>query len=210
VVGRIITSDACVAEGAAYLASIEPRFADALVLTGDLPLRLKNDGFEALLGAIISQQISVAAAGSIWKRLCAAELTTSAKISSASAGDLRVCGLSRPKIKYVKALADAGVNYTALREASTRDVIAQLIEIKGIGRWTAEIYAMFSLGRADVFAAGDLALQEAAKILFELDARPPEKTFNEMAEAWAPWRSVAARLLWAYYRVAKDREGIGI
>jgi len=209
-VGRIITSDACVAEGADYLASIEPRFADALVLTGDLPLRLKDDGFEALLGAIVSQQISVAAAGSIWKRLCAAELTSSVNVSSASEDDLRGCGLSRPKIKYVKSLADAGVDYAALREASTQDVIAQLIEIKGIGRWTAEIYAMFSLGRADVFAAGDLALQEAAKILFELDARPPEKAFNEMAEAWTPWRSVAARLLWAYYRVAKDREGIGL
>jgi len=208
VVGRIITSDACVAEGAAYLASIELRFADALVLTGELPLRLKNDGFEALLGAIVSQQISDAAAGSIWKRLCEAELTSSTKVRSASEDDLRGCGLSRPKIKYVKSLADAGVDYAALREASTRDVIAQLIEIKGIGNWTAEIYTMFSLGRADVFAAGDLALQEAAKILFELDARPHEKEFNEMAKAWAPWRSVAARLLWAYYRVAKDREGI--
>jgi DNA-3-methyladenine glycosylase II len=192
------------------LASIEPRFADALVLTGDLSLRLKSDGFEALLSAIVSQQISVAAAGSIWNRLCAAELTSSGKVRAASEDDLRGCGLSRPKIKYVQSLANAGVDYTALRDASTLDVIAQLIEIKGIGHWTAEIYAMFSLGRADVFAAGDLALQEAAKILFELDARPTEKAFNEMAEAWSPWRSVAARLLWAYYRVSKDREGIGL
>ena len=207
-VGRIITSDACVAEGAAYLAEIEPRFAKALQQTGALPLRLKADGFEALLDAIVSQQISVAAAGSIWKRLKDAQLIAPADVRAATEDDLRGCGLSRPKIKYVKSLAECRLDYAALREASTEKVIAQLIEIKGIGTWTAEIYAMFSLGRADVFAAGDLALQEAAKVLFGLDARPPEKAFNTMAQAWAPWRSVAARLLWAYYRVTKDREGI--
>ena len=87
-------------------------------------------------------------------------------------------------------------------------VIANLVAIPGIGRWTAEIYAMFSLGRADVFAPGDLALQEAAKVLFGLEARPSERQFRAMAEAWSPWRAVAARLLWAYYRVAKSREGI--
>lgn len=207
-VGRIITSDACVAEGAVYLARIEPRFKAALEKTGALPLRLKNDGFAALLEAIVSQQISVAAARSIWKRLENAQLVMQADVKRASEDDLRACGLSRPKIKYVKSLAESGLDYTALRTATTKDVIKQLIEIKGIGTWTAEIYAMFSLGRADVFAAGDLALQEAAKVLFELDARPPEKAFNLMAEAWAPWRAVAARLLWAYYRVIKDREGI--
>ena len=83
-----------------------------------------------------------------------------------------------------------------------------MVEVPGIGIWTAEIYAMFSLGRADVFAPGDLALQEAAKILFELEERPKDKALRQMAEAWSPWRSVAARLLWAYYKVAKDREGI--
>ena len=87
-------------------------------------------------------------------------------------------------------------------------MIDTLVAVPGIGRWTAEIYAMFSLGRADVFAPGDLALQEAARILFDLDARPTEKALRQMAEPWSPWRGVAARLLWAYYRVAKDREGI--
>lgn len=207
-IGRIIRGDTCVAEGAAYLAKIEPRFAYALNLTGPLPLRLRKDGFEALLDAIVSQQISVAAAGSIRKRLYDANLSAPKDIMAATEDDLRGCGLSRPKIKYIKSLAEIGIDYKSLRAVPTEDVISQLIQIKGIGMWTAEIYAMFSLGRADVFAAGDLALQEAAKILFELDARPKEKEFNIMAEAWAPWRSVAARLLWAYYRVAKDREGI--
>ncbi|MBC7477867.1 MAG: DNA-3-methyladenine glycosylase 2 family protein, partial [Pseudorhodobacter sp.] len=87
-------------------------------------------------------------------------------------------------------------------------VVAALVAVPGIGRWTAEIYAMFALGRADVFAPGDLALQEAARLLFELDKRPSEKELRAMSLAWSPWRSVAARILWAYYRVAKSREGI--
>ena len=207
-VGRIIATDACVAAGAAYLAELEPKFAGALKLTGSLPLRLRPDGFEALLDAIVSQQISVAAAGSIWKRLEDAQLTAPDDVVAADEDALRACGLSRPKIRYAKTLAASGLDYPALRITPTENVIAQLVEIKGIGRWTAEIYAMFSLGRADVFAAGDLALQEAAKILFELDERPSEKMFNKMAEAWTPWRAVAARLLWAYYRVEKHREGI--
>ena len=83
-----------------------------------------------------------------------------------------------------------------------------LVAVPGIGVWTAEIYSMFALGRADVFAPGDLALQEATRILFGLEARPSEKALRAMAQDWSPWRSVAARILWAYYRVAKDREGI--
>ena len=126
----------------------------------------------------------------------------------ASDDDLRACGLSRQKIRYARELARSGIAYKGLRTAQTDDVIGTLVEVPGIGRWTAEIYAMFSLGRADVFAPGDLALQEAARILFELDARPSEKAIREMATNWSPWRGVAARLLWAYYRVAKDREGI--
>ena len=86
--------------------------------------------------------------------------------------------------------------------------MAALVALPGIGRWTAEIYAMFALGRADVFAPGDLALQEAARALFDLPQRPSERQLRVMAEDWTPWRSVAARALWAYYRVVKSREGI--
>ncbi|MDJ0629148.1 MAG: DNA-3-methyladenine glycosylase 2 family protein [Rhodobacter sp.] len=206
--GRIIRTNDCVAEGADYLARIEPRFAWALGQTGPLPLRRRKDGFEQLLSAIVSQQVSVAAADAIWGRLKAARLTGPRKVAWASEEDLRACGLSRQKIRYAKALAGAGIDYAALRNRPTDEVIAALIEIPGIGRWTAEVYAMFSLGRADVFAPGDLALQEAARLLFEIDERPTERALREMAEAWTPWRAVAARLLWAYYRVAKDREGI--
>ncbi len=207
-IGRIIETPACVAEGAAHLARIEPRFAAALTQIGPLPLRRNKDGFEPLLSAIVSQQVSVASASAIWGRMRAARLTGPRKVGWATDEDLRACGLSRQKIRYAKALAEARIDFTSLRTRSTDDVIATLVEVPGIGRWTAEIYAMFSLGRADVFAPGDLALQEAARILFEAEARPSEKQLRDMAQAWAPWRAVAARLLWAYYRVAKDREGV--
>ncbi len=207
-VGRIIETPACVAEGAAYLADIEPRFGHALELTGTVPLRLRKDGFPALLDAIVSQQVSVAAADAIWGRLKAAGLTGPRKIKWATDEELRACGLSRQKIRYARELSSSGIRFSALRDAPTDEVIETLIEVPGIGRWTAEIYAMFSLGRADVFAPGDLALQEAARILFEMEERPSEKLLRVQSEAWSPWRGVAARLLWAYYRVAKDREGV--
>ncbi|GGE43795.1 DNA-3-methyladenine glycosylase family protein [Actibacterium pelagium] len=207
-VGRIIETEACVAEGAEYLARKEPRFAELLELTGPLPLRRRKDGFEMLLSSIVSQQVSVAAANAIWKRLRNARLTGPRKIIWASEEELRACGLSHQKIRYAKALAAERINFNALREMPTEEVIDTLIVVPGIGRWTAEIYSMFSLGRADVFAPADLALQEAVRLLFDLDERPKEKVLRQMAEAWSPWRGVAARALWAYYHVAKEREGI--
>ncbi len=207
-VGRIIHSEACLAEGATWLAAAEPRFAEALEMTGPLPLRLKPEGFEALLSAIVSQQLSVAAANGIWGRLEGAGALTPAGIALLDDDALRACGLSRPKIRYVRALAEADLDYAALRTLPDDEVVTRLVELKGIGVWTAEIYAMFSLGRADVFAPGDLALQEAARLIFELPERPKDAALREMAAAWSPWRAVAARLLWAYYRHAKSREGI--
>ncbi|HRV64633.1 MAG TPA: DNA-3-methyladenine glycosylase 2 family protein [Albidovulum sp.] len=204
---RIIRGPDCVAEGAAWLALRDPALARALAATGPLPLRLKADGFAALLDAIVSQQVSVASAGAIWARLEAAGLTAPEAIVAAGEDALRACGLSRPKVRYALALSDAGVDYAALRALPSEEVIARLMALPGIGRWTAEIYAMFSLGRADVFAAGDLALQEAARHLYGLPERPGEQALRDMARAWSPWRAVAARALWAYYRHVKSREG---
>ncbi len=206
--GRIIETDQDVAEGAKALCALCPRMAHAYSLTGPLPLRRRVDGFAELLSAIVSQQVSVASASAIWGRLQEAGLTEPAPILAATDEALRAVGLSRQKMRYARALAGAGIDYAALRTAPDEEVIATLTEVSGIGRWTAEIYAMFSLGRADVFAPGDLALQEAAKLLYGLEVRPTEGALRKQAEAWRPWRSVAARQLWAYYRVAKDREGI--
>lgn len=207
---RIIETPDCVAEGAAWLARTEPRFDQALRLTGPLPLRRRPDGFAALLSAIVSQQVSVAAARAIWQRIEAAGMTAPEAILAAPEGDLRALGLSRQKVRYARALAAAGIDFAALRAVSTPQVVETLVIVPGVGRWTAEIYAMFSLGRADVFAPGDLALQEAARLLFTLPDRPREAALRRMAEPWSPWRAVAARALWAYYHVAKQREGIGL
>ncbi|ETW14610.1 HhH-GPD [Roseivivax marinus] len=207
-VGRVIVGDACVAEGSAWLAEAEPRFAAALEETGPLPLRRSPDGFDQLLNAIVSQQVSVASARAIRQRLVDAGMTDETRIRATTQEDLRAVGLSRQKARYAKALADARIDYAALREAPTDEVVKTLTQVTGIGVWTAEIYAMFSLGRADVFAPGDLALQESARLLFDLPERPKEKALRDIAAAWSPWRSVAARALWAYYHVAKNREGI--
>ncbi|MGV8955776.1 MAG: DNA-3-methyladenine glycosylase family protein [Cypionkella sp.] len=207
-VGRIIREAEDLAEGAAWLAASDARFARALGLVGALPLRLKPDGFAALMDAIISQQVSVASANAIRARMLAAGFDVQAAVAEASPEALRAAGLSRQKAGYAIALAQSGVDFDALRGMPDEAVIAALIAVKGIGRWTAEIYAMFALGRADVFAPNDLALQEAARHLFELEARPTERQLRAMAEAWSPWRAVAARCLFAYYHVVKSREGI--
>lgn len=207
-VGRIIETDADVAEGAAWLAAQDPRLATALEATGPLPLRRRPDGFAQLLSAIVSQQVSTASARALWARLEAAQVVDAQTVRRHSQEELRALGLSRQKARYAHALAEAQIDFTALRAAPDKEVIDRLTAVTGIGVWTAEIYAMFSLGRADVFAPGDLALQEAARILYHLPDRPTDRALRQMAKAWSPWRSVAARLLFAYYRHAKQRDGI--
>ncbi len=205
---RIIETDADVAEGVAWLAGQCPRMAHALTLTGPLPLRRRGDGFTELLWAIVSQQVSVASARAIRTRMEGAGAITEAAVLALSDDDLRALGLSRQKARYARALAAAGIDYAALRDVALPDIIATLTAVPGIGIWTAEIYAMFSLGRADVFAPGDLALQEGARLLYDLPERPRDRDLRQMAAAWSPWQSVAARTLWAYYHVRKTREGI--
>ncbi|WP_323036837.1 DNA-3-methyladenine glycosylase 2 family protein [Pararhodobacter sp.] len=205
---RLLTSDACMAEGCAYLANVEPRFAFALDLCGPPPLRRRAGGFDDLLGAIVSQQVSVASARAIKTRLEVAGYTHPDAIIAATDEDLRGQGLSRQKARYIRALAEAHIDFAALPRLSDSDIIATLTAVPGIGRWTAEVYVMFSLGRADVFAANDLALQESARLLFDLPDRPREAPMRKMSEAWSPWRTVAAGLLWHYYHHAKSREGI--
>ena len=206
--GRLIETEADLAEGATWLAGICPVWARVMPEFSPLPLRRRPDGFEAIAGAIVAQQISVAAAASIWARMEGADLTSPDRIARASEDDMRAVGLSRPKIRYLRAIAETQPDWARLRALSDEDAIAALVALPGIGQWTAEIYLKFALGRADVFAAGDLALQESAKLLYDLDTRPGPAELRQMAEAWRPWRAVAARALWAYYRQIKGREGI--
>ena len=204
---RLIAADADLAEGAAHLAAVCPVWARVLPDLGPLPLRRRADGFGALLDAVVSQQLSVASARAISGRLAAAGLDAPAPILAAGDDALRACGLSAQKIRYLRGIAAAGIDYAALARAPDEVVIETLVALPGIGRWTAEIYLMFALGRADAFAPDDLALQEAARLLYGLPERPRGRALAALAEPWRPWRSVAARGLWAYYRLAKGREG---
>lgn len=203
-----IETEADLRRGAAVLVAIDARFGPILEATGPLPLRRRPDGFGALLAAIVGQQVSTASAAAILGRLEAAGHAEEGAVLAASEEDLRGCGLSRPKIRYIRALAEARLDYESLRAAPTDEVVARLVALPGIGRWTAEIYAMFALGHVDAFPAGDLALQVAAFRAFGLGARPSEAQLRAIAEDWSPVRAVAACALWAYYRLDTSREGV--
>lgn len=205
---RIITSQECISEGLVALNKLEPKFRQAINAIDEIPLRRTSGGFDRLLSTIVSQQLSVAAADAIWKKIELAGLNQINKIKKVSDQDLRQVGLSKQKVRYVRSLANAKINYDALKAMPTSQVVSELTQVSGVGNWTAEIYAMFSLGRADVFAPGDLALQEATRLLFNLPERPSEKELRVMAKEWSPWQAVAARLLWSYYNYQKKREGI--
>ncbi|MSU89268.1 DNA-3-methyladenine glycosylase 2 family protein [Rhodobacteraceae bacterium 2CG4] len=205
---RILTCDAEVARGVAWLAAREPALARAAEIAGPVRIRRRAGGFGALFSAIVSQQVSVASADAVWARLCDAALITPGAVSAGGEAALRACGLSRQKIRYALALAGSGLDFETLHGLPDAQMVAELTRVPGIGTWTAEIYGMFSLGRPDLFAAGDLALQEAARSAFGLDARPSEKALRAMAADWSPWRTVAATLLWQYYAALRQREGV--
>ena len=205
---RIIMSQECISEGLAALSNLEPKFDQIIPKMDQIPLRRRSDGFGRLLSTIVSQQVSVAAADAIWRKIKLAGFNKITKIKKASDQELRGVGLSKQKIKYVRSLANTKIDYRSLRTMPTSQVVKELTQVSGIGNWTAEIYAMFSLGRADVFAPGDLALQEATRLLFNLKERPSEKELRSIAKDWSPWQAVAARLLWSYYNQQKKREGI--
>jgi DNA-3-methyladenine glycosylase II len=176
---------------------------------GDPPLRRRPAGFEGLARIVVGQQLSVASAAAIWERTAAAcrpfePATLLAVTDKALAG----AGLSRPKIRTLRAVAAAcadGLDLETLAHASDQEVHDALTAVVGIGPWTADIYIMFCLGRADGWAPGDLALQVAAQQALALAERPGKDDMLALAERWRPWRGVAARLLWAYYAAVKAK-----
>lgn len=208
--GRITCEDD-LATGVAHLRAVEPAFERALAAGAWPPLRRRDAGFAGLLHVITGQQVSRAAGDAIWARLEAAGATTPEDVSSRGIEDLRALGLSRAKavaaLGAADALADGRLCFVRQSTLPYEDAYAELVALKGIGPWTAQVYHMFCEGRADVFPPGDVALQEAARLIFETDERPSVKALGAQSEAWRPWRAVAARLMWAYYRVAKGREG---
>jgi DNA-3-methyladenine glycosylase II len=196
----------------AALGEAEPRFRALLLAAGRPPLRRRPDGFAGLAATIVSQQLSTASANAIWTRLAAAvDPLTPEAIARARPARLQRVGLSMPKIRTLKAIARAILRgelaLAALADCTAENAHAALTAVHGIGPWTADIYLLSCLGHADAWPAGDLALQEAARLGFDLRARPTAKEMIALAESWRPYRSVAARVLWTYYRARKGREG---
>ncbi len=177
-----------------------------------VPLRLRPGGFAGLAEIVISQLVSKVSANAIYLRfLEQVNPLTPQQFLEVGEEGWRKIGLSRPKQKTLVAVSDAiqcgTLDLVGLGELQVEDAMRQLTAIKGIGPWSAQVYLLFCCGHRDIFPAGDLALREAARIMWRREARPCERELEQHAEQWAPWRGVAARLLWAFYAVHKEGDG---
>ena len=186
--------------------AIEKRFEVIEEKVGLPDFLPREQGYKALQKTIVGQQLSIASASAIWNRFLESGFNDGYNLRSAKDSELRAIGLSRQKIHYLKSLADSDIKYEELDKFSNENIINLLTSIKGIGQWTAEIYLIFSLKREDVFPAGDLALQEATRLLLQLNTRPTEKEMRNLSESWKPFRSICALLLWHFYKHYKSRE----
>ena len=192
--------------GVSELMKIEPKFVEAVSLSGVPKIRKSELGFKSLFKTIVGQQLSTTAANSIWNRLYDNGVTVPIALLASEDGFLRSLGLSKTKIRYAKGLALADIDYEEFLNKPDDYIIQKLLTMKGIGMWTAQIYLMFSLRRTDVFAAGDLALKEGVRILFDLEMRPSADELTVIAERWQPFRTIAAMIIWNYYGYMKRQK----
>ena len=195
------------------LIAADPGLGTILANAGPLPWRTRTEGFPGLLQAIVAQLISNQAAAAIWGRVRALPgALDPAGLLALPDEALRGAGLSRPKVAHARELAqaftDGRLSAAGLAAMPDAQAIAAITAIKGLGVWTAEIYLLFALGRMDVFPAGDVALAAAAADLKRLPARPDPKALRALAQAWAPARSLAARLLWHHWRFLTGRPAL--
>ena len=208
---RIIDSEADIAEATAALANACRHMAAVYSITGEPPLRRRENGFPGLARIVVGQQLSVASASAIWGRLEKAVKPFDAeKFLRKREKTLRSCGLSAGKIATLTGIADAiasrNLDLSAFERAEDAEIRELLTVLKGVGPWTADIYIMFCLGRADGWAPGDLALRYAAQESCHLEELPDEEQMIMLAERWRPWRSVAARMLWSYYGIQRAQK----
>jgi DNA-3-methyladenine glycosylase II len=208
---RFLHTDADLQAGLVQLILADPRLKTVAEKAGPLSLRRREAGFPGLCAIVCGQQLSTASAAAIRARLFAAfDPFHHDAVRRARADKLKRLGLSAPKIKSIrqigKAVAKGRIDLTAVGNMDADQAHAALTALHGIGPWTADIYLLFCLGHADAFPSGDLAVQESARIAFGLHKRPDAKALAKMAEAWRPWRGVAAHLLWAYYHAVKKRD----
>jgi DNA-3-methyladenine glycosylase II len=207
---RIDTLDD-LATGLSVLAGMDARLSAIIPTAGEVPLRRTEPGFASLASIIISQQVSRASADAIFGRLVKlVDPLSAANVIAGGTDPLVEAGLSRPKQAALLAAAQAvesgALDLFGLCDMAPDEALGRLVAVHGIGEWTAEVYLLFAAGHVDVFPAKDLALQVAAGDIYGLSDRPDHRELRRLSESWAPWRGVAARLLWAHYRNLKGRE----
>jgi DNA-3-methyladenine glycosylase II len=188
------------------LAAADPDLAAVLAGSGRPMVPVRPADFATLLLIVTEQMLSIHAAMAIWRRLEALGPVTPAHFQTHDDDALLAIGFSRAKLRYGRGLAaaliDGSLDLGALAALPDADAMRALTALPGIGRWTAEVFLLFSLGRTDVWPAGDVALQQAVRVVKRLPARPKVAEMDVIAEAWRPWRGAAAHLLWHHYRIA--------
>ncbi|MDN3566859.1 DNA-3-methyladenine glycosylase family protein [Paeniroseomonas aquatica] len=200
--------------GLAALVEQDPRLGAIEPAAGPLPWRSRAPGFPGLLRTICGQQISNQAAGAIWRRLAAlpGALEPAGLLALDDAMLCGVAGLSRPKAAHARSLAaaclDGRLDFAGLAALGDAAAVAHIAAVKGLGPWTAEVHLLFAEQRPDIFPSGDLALAASAAQLLGLEARPPPRALAALALGWAPWRSLAARLLWHHWRHVTGRPAV--
>lgn len=206
----IIRDHSDIQAGLEALVALDPRLADVVEACGPVPLRLNEPGFSGLASIVVSQMVSRASAEAIWRRIMAAGPVTAEGYRALDPTIIATFGLSRAKaatlLHLSTAISEGHFDLASVCALETDEAIRQMTMLPGIGPWTAEVYLMFCGGHADIFPAGDVALQAAVADAFGLETRPSAKNLAVMAKAWGPWRSVAARLFWAYYAAKMRRD----
>lgn len=201
-------------EGIEALACLDPRLVPIIEVSGEVPLRLIEPGFAGLASIVVSQMVSRASAAAIWTRITTAGPVTPQDYLALDPAVVATFGLSRAKAATLaglsKAISEGSLDLDSVSRLEPRAAIAELTRLPGIGPWTAEVYLMFCAGHADIFPSGDVALQASVAHAFDLEARPAARKLTELAETWSPWRSVAARLFWAYYAARMRRDAMPI
>jgi len=212
---HFLHSDADLQAALARLILADPRLKPVAEKAGAFSLRRREAGFPGLCAIVCGQQLSTASAAAIRARLFAAfEPFHHDTVRRARSDKLKRLGLSAPKIKAIREIAravcDGHIDLARVGDMDADEAHAALTALHGVGPWTADIYLLFCLGHADAFPAGDLAVQESARIALGLRKRPDAKAIARIAEAWRPWRGVAAHLLWAYYHAVKKRDVVPV
>ncbi|APG85612.1 DNA-3-methyladenine glycosylase family protein [Sinorhizobium americanum] len=212
---RIIRTSDDIEAGLAGLVMLDARLEHVLDKAGPVPLRRTDPGYRGLANIIVSQMVSKASAAAIWNRMEASlgEISADA-VLSLDDDACRQFGLSRAKADTLRRVAAAAVSgeidLDGICDSEAAAAIHELTAIKGVGRWTAEVYLLFCAGHPDVFPSGDVALQNAVGHALGFELRPTASEIDSLAASWSPWRSVAARLFWAYYAREMRRDALPV